>query len=60
MGTVKLSPVTDGSAENKAFYEATPGGIIELGTVNEEALKQFNIGDEFYIDFTPAAPNTTT
>ena len=54
MGTVRLSPVTSGSEENKKFYEATPGGVIELGTVNEEALKQFVIGDEFYVDFTPA------
>jgi hypothetical protein len=55
MGTVHLSPVTSGSDENKKFYEATPGGKIELGTVNGEALKQFAIGDEFYVDFTPAA-----
>lgn len=54
MGTVHLQPVTtSGSDENKAFYEATPGGKIELGTVNEEAIKQFTIGDEFYVDFTP-------
>lgn len=54
MGTVRLQPVTSGSEENKAFYEATPAGQIELGTVNHEALKQFNVGDEFYVDFTPA------
>lgn len=54
MGTVKLSPVTGGSPENAKFYEATPGGQIELGTVNEEALAQFVIGKEFYVDFTPA------
>lgn len=54
MGTVHLNPVSSGSDENKKFYEATPGGKIELGTINAEALKQFNIGDEFYIDFTPA------
>ena len=54
MGTVKLIPVTGGSEENKAFYEATPSGQIELGTVNDAVLKQFNVGDEFYVDFTPA------
>ncbi|MGH6814051.1 MAG: hypothetical protein ACREDM_17510 [Methylocella sp.] len=52
MGIVKLVPVTSGSEENKSFYEATPGGEINLGTVNEEALKQFAIGAEFYVDFT--------
>ena len=54
MGTVHLQPVSSGSEENKKFYEATPGGKIEIGTINEEALKQFKIGDEFYVDFTPA------
>jgi len=54
MGTVTLNPVTSGSDENKAFYASSPGGKIELGTVNEEALKQFNVGDEFYVDFTQA------
>jgi hypothetical protein len=55
MGTVHLTPVTSGSDENKAFFDATPGGKIELGTVNEEVLKQFAIGDEFYVDFTLAS-----
>jgi hypothetical protein len=54
MGTVKLQPVSSGSEENKKFYEATPSGSIDLGTINEEALKQFVIGREFYVDFTPA------
>lgn len=54
VGTVKLIPVTSGSDENKAFYAATPGGNMEIGTINEAALKQFVIGDEFYVDFTPA------
>lgn len=51
---IKLSPVVDGSEENKRFYAATPGGSIELGTVNAEAVKQFDLGAEFYVDFTPA------
>lgn len=55
MGTVKLSPVSGGSEENKKFYEASPAGSIELGTINEAALAQFVIGQEFYVDFTPAA-----
>lgn len=54
MGTVKLVPVTSGSEENKKFYEATPSGSIELGTINQVALAQFNIGDAFYVDFTLA------
>lgn len=54
MGTVKLQPVTSGSDENKKFYETTPSGEIALGTINEEALAQFPIGAEIYVDFTPA------
>ncbi|MDN8617853.1 hypothetical protein [Variovorax ginsengisoli] len=54
MGTVKLQPVTSGSEENKKFYEATPSGEITLGTINQDALAQFEIGKEFYVDFTPA------
>lgn len=53
--SIKLQPVSgDGSPENKAFYEATPAGSIELATVNEETGRRFEIGQEFYVDFTPA------
>lgn len=51
---IKLSPVTTGSEENKAFYKWTPCGSIDLQTINEEAAKQFVPGAEFYVDFTPA------
>jgi hypothetical protein len=54
LGVVKLQPVSDGSEENKRFYEATPCGSIELGTLNKDALAQFAIGQQFYVDFTPA------
>lgn len=53
--TIKLSPVCDGSEENKKFYAASPSGAIELGTVNAEAAAEFDLGAEFYVDFTPAA-----
>lgn len=52
--TIQLVPVTNGSEENKKFYEATPGGRVELATVNEEAAKAFELGKEYYLDFTPA------
>jgi hypothetical protein len=51
---IELRPVIQGSEENETFYDLTPSGIIELTTVNEEAAKQFEIGKEYYIDFTPA------
>lgn len=51
---VKLTPVSSGSAENASFYKWTPGGSIELQTVNDDAAKQFAVGIEMYVDFTPA------
>lgn len=54
--TVNMQPVTSGSEENKEFYAATPGGQIQLSVVNEEVGKQFPIGAEIYVDFTPAVP----
>lgn len=52
--TIKLSPVysNDPESENAKFYAATPGGQILLGTVNAEAAKEFDLGKEFYVDFT--------
>ena len=56
VGTViKLSPVMNGSDENKKFYKYSPSGSIELGTVNEGAATQFEIGKEYYVDFVPVA-----
>lgn len=52
--SIKLQPVTSGSAENDQFFRWTPWGAIELGTINPEAAKQFEPGQEFYVDFTPA------
>ncbi len=59
---VKLAPVHgksktggyDPCDENKAFYEATPSGEIELMTVSEGAAAAFVPGQAYYIDFTPA------
>lgn len=55
IATIKLSPVTSGSEENKQFYAATPTGNIELGTINQQAAEQFELDAEFYVDFTKVA-----
>jgi hypothetical protein len=49
-----MNPVVGGSEENDAFFSATPAGNINIFTVNPEAGNQFEIGMEFYVDFTPA------
>ena len=56
MRTVKLAPVYSDKpdAENKAFWDATPSGKIELGTINPGAWEPFALGAEFYVDFSPA------
>jgi len=51
---VKLSPVSGGSEENKAFYEATPSGGIEFGTINQAAAESMELGKDYYIDISPA------
>lgn len=53
-GTVKLVPVTSGSEENKQFYKWTPSGEINLMTVNEAAFAAFELGKQYYVDFTLA------
>lgn len=52
--TVKMSPVTSGSDENKEFYHYTPNGNIDLGTINPQVVDSFDLGKEYYVDFTPA------
>lgn len=56
MRTVKLSPVygnSDPNHENTKFWNASPSGSIELGTVNPAAWQAFEMGKEYYVDFTP-------
>jgi len=42
---------SDKNPENKKFWEATPSGKIELNIVNPEAVKEFELLKEYYIDF---------
>jgi hypothetical protein len=51
---IDLIPVVTGSPENEQFYSFTPWGSIKLGTVNASAAEQFEVGKEYYVDFTKA------
>lgn len=51
---IRMSVVMDGSEDNKKFFKWTPSGKIELATVNPEAGNQFELGKEYYVDFTEA------
>ena len=52
---VTLQPVydSDPKSENGQFYKFTPGGKIELETINAAAAASLKIGTEVYVDFTP-------
>lgn len=52
--TATLHPVVGGSPENEKFFKYTPGGQINLGTINPAAAEQFVPGRQFYVDFTAA------
>lgn len=57
MRTLRFSPVYgngDPNHENTKFWQASPSGRLELGTVNPEAWKHFELDKEYYLDFTPA------
>lgn len=51
---VELWPVIGASAENDAFFEATPSGEITMRIQNPVAAEFFKQGQELYVDFTPA------
>lgn len=52
-GRLKMQVVTRGE-DNKQWASATPSGELNLTIRNDLALEVFDVGDEFYVDFTPA------
>jgi len=63
MRTLRFTPVYgngDPNHENTKFWEASPQGQLELGTVNPEAWSKFELGAEYYLDFTKASPPPET
>jgi hypothetical protein len=53
-GCVKLDVVQSGSEENKVFSEYTPSGSIEIYIQRRDTLDLFEVGAEYYVDFTKA------
>ncbi len=47
----RFEAVQGGSDENKSFFAATPCGSVEVSTV---ASDKFEVGKEYFLDFTPA------
>lgn len=55
--SVILSPVYgngDPAHENTKFWQASPSGQIVIGCANLQAAEAFELGAEYYVDFTPA------
>lgn len=50
--SVILSGVTGGSTENEQFFKWTPSAKIEMGILNPAAAEKFQVGAEYYCDFT--------
>jgi hypothetical protein len=60
-GQIHLHPVYSGSKENEQFFQATPGGHIQLMVASPPAAAQFIVGKSYYVDFTEAdAPPAAT
>lgn len=50
---VSFSAVCRGAA-NRQWSSATPAGSISMNIRNDAATTQFEVGKEYYVDFTPA------
>jgi hypothetical protein len=50
--TLTMAPVYDD--KNKDWSKATPQGKIEMSITNPGAIEQFELGKQYYVDFTPA------
>ncbi len=51
-GTIRLSPVTGNTLENKTFWQYTPSGTFEFNSINEEAFSYFRLGEEYRVEIT--------
>jgi hypothetical protein len=49
---ISLVPVMRNTEENKAFWEATPNGKLEMCITNPRSKEFFVAGAEYYLDFT--------
>lgn len=51
---ITLTPVFGNEGENASWSQATPSGKIEMLITNPAAIAAFELGKDYYIDFTPA------
>lgn len=51
-GFLRLAAVQ--GEENKTWTKWTPSGTLDLHITNPDALTQFEVGKDYFLDFTPA------
>jgi hypothetical protein len=44
----------DGTDEDNTFAKWSPGATLQINVANPDLWGKFNVGDKFYVDFTPA------
>ena len=49
-----FKPVTHGSSENESFFKWTPFGSVEIRLIDEDIAELFNVGEDYYFDFSSA------
>lgn len=54
---VRMVPVASGSPENDKFFEYTPYGALEMGSIDSAVAAEFEPRQEFYLRF-EKAPRT--
>ena len=54
--TMHFHAVSGGSEENKRFFAYSPYGEIKLSCVNPAVWQAFELGKEYYLDFSAATP----
>jgi hypothetical protein len=51
---IRLDAVTEGKG-NESWSQWTPSGTLTMNVTNPDAVTQFQVGEEYFIDITPAA-----
>ncbi len=56
VANLNFSIVAGTSEENEKFFEWTPYGKMELGTVNQAVLDSLTLNEEYYVIITKEKP----
>ena len=52
--TIRMIPVWEQDGVNRTWSRATPSGELKISITNPDAIDKFDLGREYYLDFTPA------